>query len=121
MPIIEENGRWWNERSDWSKKGEQWSLAWGGPEAQWYGTIFPRVHAFLPAGTILEIGPGYGRWTQYLKGQCKHVLAVDLLEGCIRSCQARFALTPNVFFYVNNGKSLSMISDSSVDFVFSFD
>ena len=32
-------------------------------DSQWFGLIFPRIHAFLPTGTILEIAPGFGRWT----------------------------------------------------------
>jgi ubiquinone/menaquinone biosynthesis C-methylase UbiE len=121
MPTIEENRRWWNERSDWSQKGEQWSLAWGGPEAQWYGTIFPRVHAFLPAGSILEIAPGYGRWTEMLKAHCNRLTIVDLADSCIESCKKRFLKDTHITYHVNDGKSLAMIPDASIDFVFSFD
>ena len=34
------------------------------------GTIFPRIRECLPVGTILEIAPGFGRWTHYLKDYC---------------------------------------------------
>ena len=39
----------------------------GRADAQWYGSLLPRIHRFLPTGQVLEIACGYGRWTQYLK------------------------------------------------------
>ncbi len=36
-----------------------------------------------PPATILEIAPGYGRWTQYLKDLCDQLVVVDLAERCI--------------------------------------
>src|SRR5207245_11411542 len=38
-----------------------------------------------------------------------------------RSCSRRFAAESHVHCYLNDGRSLSMIPDASVDFVFSFD
>src|SRR4030095_8370524 len=46
-------------------RGEEWSSAWGGSEAQWLGAIFLRIRAFIPTDTILEIAPGFGRWTNF--------------------------------------------------------
>ncbi len=37
-----------------SDDGDDWSESWGGVEAQWYGSVLPRVRPFLPAGTVLE-------------------------------------------------------------------
>lgn len=121
MPTIDENRSWWNERYDWSQKGERWSTGWGGSEAQWYCTIFPRVHTFLPAGSLLEIAPGYGRWTQMLKAHCEKLTIVDLAESCIESCKKRFHKDTHITYHVNDGKSLAMIPDASIDFVFCFD
>jgi SAM-dependent methyltransferase len=81
----------------------------------------PRIHAFEPTGTILEIAPGYGRWTQYLKDLCERLVIVDLTEGCIDHCRARFVDADNIEYHVNDGRSLEMVPDGSVDFVFSFD
>lgn len=88
---------------------------------QWYASILPRIHAFVPCGSILEIGPGYGRWTQFLKDLCERLVLVDLSEKCIQACDERFASCRHISSYVNDGKSLGMIPDESVDFVFSFD
>ena len=121
MPTIEANRQHWGQDYDWPQQGEEWSSAWGGAEAQWFGTILPRIHAFTPTNTILEIAPGFGRWTQYLKDLCRHLIVVDLNEKCIEVCKEKFSSDSHITYYVNDGRSLSMIPDDSLDFVFSFD
>jgi ubiquinone/menaquinone biosynthesis C-methylase UbiE len=121
MPTVEQNQQAWIAKYDWLKEGEEWSATWGGSEAQWFGAIFPRIHSFVPTNTILEIAPGFGRWTHYLKGYCDRLIVVDLAENCIRACKERFAADSNITYHVNDGKSLAMIPDQSIDVVFSFD
>jgi len=121
MPTVEWNVETWDKDPRWIQDGEEWSVTWGGSEAQWFGSILPRIHAFVPTGTILEIVPGYGRWTQYLKGNCDHLIVVDQAEKCIKACQRRFAADANITYHVNDGRSSAMILDKSIDFVFSFD
>ena len=87
----------------------------------WYGALLPRLHAFLPAGTVLEIAPGYGRWTQFLKDVSDQLVIVDLAERCIEECRRRFAGASNIDYHVNDGRSLEMVPDRSVDLAFSFD
>jgi SAM-dependent methyltransferase len=106
---------------DWKAAGEEWSQPWGSSAAQWDGTILPRIRHCLPVGTILEIAPGFGRWTHYLKDYCDELWAVDKSSECIEACRLRFAAEPHVRCCLNDGRSLSMIPDSSVDFIFSFD
>src|SRR5215813_1016917 len=106
---------------DWKEAGEEWSGPWGSSHAQWGGTIFPRIRNCLPADTILEIAPGFGRWTHYLKDYCNELWAVDKSSECIEACQQRFAGVSHVHCHLNDGRSLSMVPDGSVDFVFSFD
>jgi len=88
---------------------------------QWYGTILPRIRAFLPVQTILEIAPGFGRWTHFLKDFCTNLSVVDLSEVGIKACQERFVDCSHITYFVNDGRSLDMIPDSTIDFVFSFD
>ena len=121
MPTIEENVKCWNGEYDWTQQGEEWSLPWGGSEAQWWGSLLPRIHAFVPCGSILEIAPGYGRWTRFLKDLCERLTVIDLSAGCIEHCRRRFASSNHITYFTNDGKSLDMIADQSVDFVFSFD
>src|SRR5207253_6202315 len=80
---------------DWQEAGEEWSVPWGSSAAQWAGTILPRISDCLPTGTILEIAPGFGRWTHYLKDYCDELWAVDKSSECIEACIQRFAAAPD--------------------------
>jgi ubiquinone/menaquinone biosynthesis C-methylase UbiE len=121
MPTIEDNKSTWDGSYNWLNRGDEWSASWGGPFMQWYGTIFPRIKAHVPANSILEIACGYGRWTQYLKDLCQHLTVIDLSEECIHACKQRFLEFSHIEYHVNDGRSLDMIPDGSIDFVFSFD
>jgi SAM-dependent methyltransferase len=87
----------------------------------WWRGLLPRIHGSLPAGRVLEIGPGFGRWTQHLLGLADHLTIVDLTERCIELCRRRFAGAPNLEAWSNDGESLAMVPDGSLDFDFSFD
>jgi len=121
MPTLDWNKRAWETHYQWPQGGDEWSVGWGGPDVQWYGSILLRIHAFLPVDTILEIAPGFGRWTQFLLRECKHLFVVDLSAKCIDACKRRFAEHPHISYFVNDGMSLAMIPDESVDFIFSYD
>src|SRR5204863_3357554 len=94
---------------DWKDAGEEWSEPWGTSEAQWFGAILPRVRDCLPAGTILEIAPGFGRWTHYLKDYCQELWIVDCATDCIDACRRRFAADSHGKCYVNTAVSLPLI------------
>ncbi len=121
MPSIEQNIGKWGEDSNWLKAGDEWSHAWGGASKQWHGSVLPRIQRFLPASTILEIAPGFGRWTQLLQPHCDRLIGVDLNANCIEACTRRFPGSPQLSFHLNDGKSLAMVPDSSIDFIFSLD
>ena len=110
-----------NETWDWSTAGEEWSASWGGTAALWFGTLLPRLHPFLPTGTLLEIAPGYGRCTQHLAALAERLVLVDLAPTCIEHCRQRFAGHDHVEYHVNDGRSLPMLADRSVDLAFSWD
>src|SRR5260370_732966 len=105
MPTIEKNLSLWSEY-DWSRRGEEWSAAWGGSEAQWRWSLLPRIRNFIPAGSILEIGTGWGRWTDYRKIEGDHLMGVGLSENCIEYCKQRFAEQTDVSFHLSDGKTL---------------
>jgi SAM-dependent methyltransferase len=122
MPGVAENRRKWSEHN-WEHGGHRWSPGGTphGTEMMWGRSIRPRIARFLPAGTVLEIAPGYGRWTTYLLGECHHLIGVDITERCIDVCRERFPDPAQAQFFVNDGASLAMIRDRSIDFAFSFD
>lgn len=121
MPSIDQNVDQWNGEYDWPNEGDEWSKAWGGPRAQWFGSLYPRIRHFLPAEAILEIAPGYGRWTQFLLASCTSYVGVDVSPHCVDACRVRFAEHPTARFATNDGSSLPMVADESIDFAYSFD
>jgi SAM-dependent methyltransferase len=121
VPTLEHNLSLWNTRYAWREQGDEWSQPWGGVDAQWYGSILPRIHQYVPAGSIVEIAPGFGRWTQFLKDLAESLDIVDLSPKCIERCRERFASATNIGYHVNDGTSLDFAPDRSVDFVFSYD
>jgi ubiquinone/menaquinone biosynthesis C-methylase UbiE len=121
MPSIEENTEIWDQTYSWPQNGDEWSEAFGNTEAMWWFVLCPRLHRYVPADTILEIAPGHGRWTEYLRRLCKSLVIVDLSESCIATCKERFADALNITYLVGDGRSLDTVPDNSIDLVFSFD
>jgi SAM-dependent methyltransferase len=121
VPGLDDIRATWDAEAGWSAAGDEWSGPWGGTEPLWWGSLLPRIHAFLPAATVLELGPGQGRWTQYLKDRCEELVLVDVAAHAIEACRRRFAEATNIAYHVGDGTSLPMVADRSVDFAFSFD
>jgi SAM-dependent methyltransferase len=106
------------ENWNWNAGGEEWT-----PSPEWKASV---VRTFLDryfayCSVILEIGPGAGRWTEYLLRKCHQLIAVDISETSVRECQRRFHDYPNARFEVGNGEDLPSIGSGSVDAVWSFD
>src|SRR5579862_2434811 len=120
MASIDENKYLWDKVYDWSQAGDEWSGGWGSPRAQWEGCLRPRIFPFL-RGRILEIAPGHGRWTQFLRRHCTSLVGIDLAPSCVEICKLRFKDYENLEFKVNDGHTLPMVDDASIDFAFSFD
>jgi len=120
MPSIEDNLTQWSSY-EWADQGDEWSEFWGGTDFLWFRTIYPRIRNFVPADTILEIAPGYGRCTQYLLSYCHKLVIVDLTAKCIEACKKRFKDKRHIKYHVNDGRSLEMVLDDSIDFAFSWD
>jgi SAM-dependent methyltransferase len=120
VPSVADNLDYWEATYDWNERGDAWSGPWGDAASQWYGSILPRIRHFLPAQRILEIAPGFGRWTQFLLNYCDGLIGVDLAPKCVDACQKRFE-GQNAIFAVNDGQTLPMVADASIDFVFSYD
>ena len=114
---IENNLKTWSNW-DWSKKGEEWS---NNPE--WKESLVEYVlNPNIPRGSrVLEIGPGGGRWTEYLIERAEHLIVVDLTPKCIELCQERFRDYKNIEYYINDGCDLSFIQEASLDRIWSFD
>lgn len=121
MPDLDAIRDTWNTHSGWVAGGDEWSGPWGGTESLWWGTLLPRIHAFVPAGVVLELGPGQGRWSTYLSRLADRLILVDVSQHCVDGCTRRFGRDANVSCHLGDGRSLPMVGDRSVDFAFSFD
>lgn len=118
MPTVSDNINRWQTK-DWSNRGVEWCDGFGGVQAAWDHALLPRINAFLPTGHTLELGPGYGVWTDYLRPLSKCMTLVDLAPNCIEFCRKRFGKR-RMAYHANDGRSLAMVADGSVDLVFSF-
>jgi SAM-dependent methyltransferase len=121
MPDLDAIRQTWNQPSGWVSGGDEWSGPWGGTESLWWGSLVPRIHAFLPAAVVLELGPGEGRWSQYLRALADELVLVDVAEHCVSRCSELFEGDPGASVHLGDGLSLPMVGDRSVDFAFSFD
>jgi len=76
---------------------------------------------FTKHSVILGIGPGAGRWTDYLLDRCDRLIGSDISETYVRECERRFRNRPHASFAVGNGENLPTIESGSIDRVWSFD
>lgn len=121
MPTIAENLDAFATPRGWVDQGENWSTAWGGSHPQWYSTVLPRIAPYLPCGHLLEIAPGFGRFTRFLLPMCERYTGIDLSELAIKGCRERFRDASHAHFDVCNGTSLPGVEDGTIDFAFTFD
>lgn len=114
---VEENALKWNHYR-WESGENEWTSS-----AQWKDSVIEHIMLKnIPADhVVLEIGPGFGRWTRKLIEISRHVIVVDVTEKCIDHCKNIFGNNDNVEFHVNDGRSLDAVSDNSIDYVWSFD
>ncbi len=117
---VKQNRSFW-AKYEWPKGGDEWSDAMGGTRSLWNTIIRPRISSFIPTGSILEIAPGHGRCTQFLLDLCERLTIVDLVPECINACRERFGDRPGLTYAVNDGSTLPMVADKSVDFAFTWD
>lgn len=101
--------------------GLVYGLEWGDPD-EIPPLRYVRGH-FLqrfvtPETTVLEIGPGGGRWTRYML-HARRIYAVDYYPEVLRELRRNFD-RPNITFIANNGDDFPGVPDASIDFAFSF-
>lgn len=138
MPSVEWNRRWGNKFAEFSRDnpGGLYGLQWGDPElrglryyarrflhhkppAPLFKVVDKYIRPYLtPGTTVLEIGPGGGRWTRYLVS-AKKLILVDLNAEFFAGLKELFPKA-NLEFYQPQGCDLRGVPDDTVDFVFTF-
>jgi len=114
----EMNALIWNTWK-WEKaRGEEWTKS-----PVWKQSLIDDVMMknITKGKTVLEIGPGAGKWTEPLQQIAQKLIVVDISEKCIEMCKVRFSHNSNISYYVNDGSGLPFLADNSIDFVWSFD
>ena len=103
---------------DWNALGDEWT-----PSPEWKASVVRTFMdpLFTKRSVILEIGPGAGRWTEYLLDRCDRLIGIDISETCVRECEHRFQNRLHASFAVGNGEDLPTIESGSIDGVWSFD
>lgn len=115
----------WDDPGTWVEHGDEWRFhaeSCGQPYPEWKRSVVTRfVEPFLgPSVDLLELGPGHGRWTEFMVGRVSSLTLVDLSPTCIEQCRARFASCRGpIRSIVNDGRSLP-VEDRSVDVIWSF-
>ncbi|WP_218580002.1 class I SAM-dependent methyltransferase, partial [Methylacidimicrobium cyclopophantes] len=123
---IDANFRQWNDEYGWPEDGEEWkgqARLCGVSYPEWKASVvqYLLAPAIAPEATVLEIGPGHGRWTAEILPRCRRAILVDLAPNCIDYCRRRFAAFPHVEYHVGDGRSVSAVGPEEVDLVWSFD
>jgi SAM-dependent methyltransferase len=126
MGSIRWNRIMWGNPDNWTDGGDGWDFharSGGHLYDDWKHSV---VKEFLapylgPERDVVEIGPGQGRWSEYIVENARTVTLVDLSANCIEECRRRFAPVgrSTVSFFVNDGVTLPVV-DSSVDLIWSF-
>jgi ubiquinone/menaquinone biosynthesis C-methylase UbiE len=123
---VEESKRW-ASRYDWSQGGEEWtSSAWtlrGMDPAAWKNALVSEMmlRYIRPGSTVLEIGPGAGRWTKILATVCARVLVADVSKTALEICRKGLQSFQNVEYLLIEDALPVGIPDEGVDFVWSYD
>ena len=112
-----ENRERWN-RWDWSRLGEEWTASEEWKQALVDEVLLPTIPA---GGTVLEIGPGGGRWSVVLAPRSDRLILVDVAQRPLELVRERLAGAGNVDYVLTDGSALRGVEDASVDAVWSFD
>lgn len=104
---------------DWvGDGGEEWSVS---PEFKRSVVDCILLPHTPKGGSVLEIGPGGGRWSEFIQKEAGRLVLVDLSPEAIESCKKRLRGYKDVDFHVVDGASLSVVSSNTIDMVWSFD
>ena len=105
-------------RWDWSRGGEEWNVS-----EEWKQALIDDVlDRWIPSGgTVVEIGPGAGRWSEALAARTTRLILVDVSERPLHLCRQRFGPAGNVEYVLSSGHDLAGIASGSVNGLWSFD
>jgi ubiquinone/menaquinone biosynthesis C-methylase UbiE len=116
----------WDRDYSWPEDGDEWdgqAKSCGVPYSQWKESLVQclLVPHIKDQEHVLEIGPGHGRWTEFLVGLAGRVTIVDISANCLDFCRRRFRAYSNVDYVLTTGDRLPGVAMDGVNFVWSYD
>jgi len=123
--LAENRHRW--DVHDWSRLGEEWTegarVRKGLDPEQWKTALVDGLlRKWVPPGAaVLEVGPGGGRWTEFLQPLASRLVLADISETCLALCQERFRGCDNVEYRFIADAGLAFLGDESIDRIWSYD
>jgi SAM-dependent methyltransferase len=122
---VRDNLAQWDARDPWTGEGDGWdgqARACGIPYTDWKAGIVARYLPLFPRqGTILEIGPGHGRWSELLIGQSGMLVLCDIAPNCLDACRQRLAGRGRIRTHLSQAADLPADLTAAVDGVWSYD
>lgn len=102
----------------WQAGGEEWTVS-----SAWKSSLIEHVlePAVAAGGTIVEIGPGAGRWTEALRERADRLILVDITDTTLKLCRDRLGDSTDISYLRTDGSSLRGIASGSVDAIWAFD
>lgn len=121
---ISRNREKWGSQETWETE-YKWGYQYNEREIQYeeMRDVFDRfLVPYVPKRKldILEIAPGGGKGTVDLIPLARKLTLLDLNEECIQLCKERFKYYDHIEYCVNDGASMDMIEDNSMDLIVSW-
>lgn len=124
---------------DWNAYSRRWDLRYGSQYSQlgdewnddqtedrkrdsFYFTAY--AERWISSGmTVLEVGPGGGKWTVRIAPKVKRMIVLDVAEEMLKRTKNRCDSLglANIEYLLASGKDFQRIADDTIDFFFSYD
>lgn len=114
---ISQNKLTWNNW-DWNQMGEEWTKS-----ESWKNKLVSEIIVKLipEDSSIIEVGPGGGRWTEFLKNKASLLYLIDISKKCLELSAERFSKDKNIQYKLIKDIKFDFLEAKSIDVVFSYD